>query len=125
MTEPELESESESSKISFYDNSRVVEYRTCPRKYYFRYILDLVPDKVALALDFGSAWHSGLDALYEVFKATNGDEKKTLEAAYAAFISEWTKRGHAANLPLNVEQTYVPRTPGISRELQFNYLHKY
>ena len=50
------------------DNSTLTAYRECPRKAYFRYVkhwrtAGLEP----IYFSFGSAWHSGLDALYSAF----------------------------------------------------------
>ncbi len=111
--------------ITFYDNSRLSEFKTCPRKYYFRYILQLVPDRIALALDFGSAWHNGMDALYLTWEKSGGNEEETIQMAWNGFLEEWESRGHPRKIPINMESMYLPRTPGVARELQVNYLKRW
>lgn len=48
-----------------YDNTRVAEFRTCPRKYYFRHIRHWKPSEDRRPLLFGGAWHAAMDAIWE------------------------------------------------------------
>lgn len=48
------------------DSSKINCFRLCPRKYYWRYVLDIVPlDSESTDLAFGSAIHAGLEAFYK------------------------------------------------------------
>jgi hypothetical protein len=49
-----------------YDNTRTSEFRTCPRKFYYRHIRDWRPGEDRRPLLFGGAWHAAMDVVWEV-----------------------------------------------------------
>jgi hypothetical protein len=51
---------------SLYDNTRVQEFRTCPRKFYYRHMRDWRPQEDRRPLLFGGAWHAAMDIVWEV-----------------------------------------------------------
>ena len=59
-------------------------YTQCPRKWFLKYILGLIPDKTGPALIFGSAMHKGLEAFY---KGT-----QSLDEMVRAFVDELGSR---------------------------------
>lgn len=98
-----------------FDNSMISMYRACPRFYYLRYVLGLVPDRPqSPALTFGLAWHAAMDAVYK----TRGDE----EAARFAFEEEWLKQGMTLDMSPEDEENLAPRTPMIAFEMLSNYI---
>lgn len=121
------------------DNSTLTAYRECPRKAYFRYVkhwrtAGLEPIYFA----FGSAWHSGLDALYSAFyearstvgnttsewnRVRQSDEfaNAMTEVAMTAFGKTWTEAGWPLE-PLPEESVdFKARTPAKAREMYFYY----
>lgn len=48
-----------------YDNTRVSEFRTCPRKYYYRHVRHWKPTEDRLPLIFGGAWHAAMDVVWD------------------------------------------------------------
>ena len=63
-------------------NSMMMEYASCPRKFYYRYALNLTSkdDSALFKPEFGSALHSALEAHYL------GED---LDSAKAAFTKHW------------------------------------
>jgi hypothetical protein len=47
-----------------YDNTRISDYRACPRKYYFRHVKHYKPEEDRLPLLFGGAWHAAMDVVW-------------------------------------------------------------
>jgi len=71
------------------DGSKIVEYLTCPRKFFFRHILgweSIYPNK---HLIYGGALHKALEFLYSHFPYNEDGTVKLemIEAAYSEFIS--------------------------------------
>lgn len=66
--------------LSLLTQSSMRSYRSCPRKFYYRYVLRQRPLKKADALATGTSIHEALD----VFRRTGGD----LEAATQALVTE-------------------------------------
>ena len=64
------------------DNSMMMEYASCPRKFYYRYALNLTSkdDSALFKPEFGSALHSALEAHYLGYN---------VELAKAAFTKHW------------------------------------
>lgn len=55
----------EREKDKIYDNTRVTEFRTCPRKFYFRHVKDWRPGEDRKPLLFGGGWHAAMDVVWE------------------------------------------------------------
>lgn len=51
---------------NIYDNTRVQEFRTCPRKYYYRHTRDWAPGEDRRPLLFGGGWHAAMDCVWEL-----------------------------------------------------------
>lgn len=110
-------------KLEFKDNSRLSEFKLCPRKFWFHYIQHLVPAGSEMPLDFGTAWHAAMDALYIQFfseEKIRGIELGKL--AFQAFLESWMELGHPPEIPLGDEDKYRGRTPGTAREMLMNYV---
>ena len=100
------------SKLRLYDNTRLSDYKRCPRFYYFRHIRDWVSIGERRApLVFGSAWHSAMDRLW----ATTNQRKNrdfVIDSAFGAFIARWIKDGmRRPTRCLTVNEELLPRTP--------------
>lgn len=107
-------------QIKFYDNTRVNEYRTCPRKYYLRHVLHFTPEAVALPLVFGGAWHAACDVIWiNHSKLYSSGSDKIIDLAYDAFVAKWISEGLPAPDKLDIDQLsdMAPRTPMIAREM--------
>lgn len=121
------------------DNSTLTSYRECPRKSYFRYVKHWRPAGYEpIYLSFGSAWHSGLDALYSAFyeaRSSTGSTTATwnrvrqsdefanvlVEIAMRDFGQTWTEAGWQLEPTPEESIDYKARTPAKAREMYFYY----
>ncbi len=108
------------SKLKCYDNSRLADYKTCPRSYFFRHILGWRREGNALPLTFGLSWHAGLEFLWE--NSTRLDSTSLAQGSLAAFLETWESEGMKAQLSMDEEEFYAPRTPGVASEMYYNYV---
>lgn len=110
--------------ITLYDNTRISEFKVCPRKFYWRHVRDFAPDGKSVALIFGGSWHAALDALYTNYRDLYGPQHDSvLAAAYEAFISKWMEEGlpHPSELDIDQLADMSPRTPQIAKEMLYAY----
>jgi len=71
---------------SVLDSSKISEYITCERKFLFRYLLGIVPDRPNHNLIFGSAWHAAREVLLQ-----NSNHIDSVPEAYEAFSQDFTE----------------------------------
>lgn len=110
--------------IRLYDNSRISDFRRCPRYYLFRHIYDWAPDTKAIALTFGSSWHAAMDVVWTNHKAPEKEFPDVVDQAYAVFVTTWTEGGlpHPDNLSIDDLDELGARTPQNAQEMLYNYL---
>ncbi|KKN58690.1 hypothetical protein LCGC14_0549820 [marine sediment metagenome] len=108
--------------LDFKDNSRLSEFKLCPRKFWFHYIQHLVPAYPRYPLDFGSAWHKGMDFLYINFFENGIRGIELGKIAFEGFLQEWAELGHPPEIPIGDEVKFKARTPGTAREMFMNYV---
>ena len=70
--------------------SAVSLYRSCPLKFYFRYVKGLSEESVSSSLVFGSAIHAAAEFHFRELLAGNGPPDP--DALLAAYHAEWTQR---------------------------------
>ena len=113
--------------LEFFDNTRLNALRECERKYYYRHVRHWAPDAKKPALAFGSAWHSAMDILWgrtaELYQSKQST-RVVIDAAYEAFIAEWTKSGfpHPDELGPDELDDLAPRTPQVALEMLHAYV---
>ncbi len=114
----------EENNFWFLDNSRLTEWKRCPRMYFFHYHNHLVQDKLQPALDFGTCWHAAMDAVYDGFfnKGLRGAELAKL--GMQAFNASWVTLGWPLEISIADEAEYKGRTPGTALEMLHNYVSK-
>lgn len=77
-----------------FDSTKLQEYLTCRRKFFFRYRLSQkgwTPSRESLDLVHGDAIHKGMQQMYLAF-AKNGDYQSGYEDAIAAYIKRYIER---------------------------------
>jgi putative RecB family exonuclease len=67
--------------------SALSTFRTCPLKYFFRYVAGLPEESVSAALVFGSGIHAAVEGVYRALLA--GEAKPTVEQSMLAYRSVW------------------------------------
>jgi len=108
------------SDTKCYDNTRVSEYKTCPRKFFIRHELGWRPTGTGAALVFGSSWHNGQDIIWGWGKKFDKEDLAGL--AYQAFVKTWTDEGFPEYPTLEQAGYMAPRTPQIAYEMINNYI---
>lgn len=107
--------------MKYYDNTRISDYKTCPRLFYLRHDRNLTPDYTAIHFIFGLAWHEAMDVLYPAVKAGKGDYT-IIEESYKAFVAKWVEEGAPYPLSLEQAENWEPRTPENAKEMLHGYL---
>lgn len=102
-----------------FDNTRISDYKFCPRKFFLRHVKHWNSEGTALPLVFGLGWHEGMDTIWRNFK---GFDRDTLVAgAMAAFYNKWEEEGLPTEPDLTTMERWAPRTPGVAHEMFWNY----
>ena len=86
------------------DSSKIEEYITCPRKYFYRYILGWRPDTTDTHLHFGTCWHLAMEYLL-----THGYDYQSVIEAYSLF--EETYRQEFSEV---TDSERFPKTPAVA-----------
>ena len=108
----------------YFDNTRLGDYKKCPRYYYLRHVKNFRGQGVSLALSFGLSWHAAMDALWLGFGKL--PDKELLEVSAYAFDKCWEEEGLPPPDKLTIEnmEDFGMRNPMVAREMLFNYLDK-
>lgn len=72
--------------FSTLDSTKIMDYSTCPRKYFFLHLLGLRSASPNHHLVFGSAWHEARE-----FATKNNYDPSTLQEAFEVFLTEYRK----------------------------------
>jgi len=102
------------------DYSSLDCYLTCPRKFLFRYVMNLVPTgPPSLDLIFGSAWHYGMEKAFEYIQANPGEQDHYLltDIAATAFNQIWN---HEAAQWFDADAAF-PKNPGRAADMFFKF----
>jgi hypothetical protein len=108
--------------MKYYDNTRVSDYKTCPRKFYLRHKLDLVPDGTAKALIFGLSWHDAMDVVWGMAQDNSNSNEKIAKAALHKFVETWKENDLPFPVPMEQVQAFGFRTPMVAAEMLINYI---
>lgn len=66
------------------DNSKINDFKTCPRKFFYSHVLGWRHESPNVHLVFGSAWHEAMEHLL-----LNGYEQISLMEAFDKFLAYW------------------------------------
>jgi hypothetical protein len=103
-----------------YDNSRISDFKACPRKFMYRHIFDWRLTGSNIHLAFGSAWHAAMEVVWSDIKILKKEELAA--KAYQAFLTSWTSDGFPAKLDYAMEEELSPKTPGRALEMIIAYI---
>tara|TARA_Y100000310_G_scaffold156045_1_gene155479 strand:+ start:5057 stop:6082 length:1026 start_codon:yes stop_codon:yes gene_type:complete len=116
----------------YYDNTRIQEYRSCPRKFFFRHVVDWRGDGWSAPLVFGSSWHAAMDAIWPMLTKPNRgsgsksqfDREEVVATGYTAFVDEWIEGGatHPDEMDPDEIKRLGQRTPFVAHEMLYEYI---
>jgi len=75
-----------SEVLGIVDSTKIRCFKTCPRKFFYNYVLHWRPDAPNIHLEFGTAWHLAKEHLFN-----HGWTDAHVEEAYAIFLSHYRK----------------------------------
>lgn len=112
----------------YYDNTRISDYRRCPRYFYFRHERGWVRDTTDPAAAFGISWHSAMDSLWHdiALGTDHYDKEKILLGAYKAFCNTWAEEGMTPAGDIGPEEfdRLRARHPGTALEMLYAYFEQ-
>ena len=97
------------------DSSKLTTYMSCPRKYFFRYLLGWHPSSANNHLVFGSAWHVALEHLHQ-----NEMSPKSVLEAQVMFLEYYRQ-----TFPPETDELFAPKTPANAFTSIEDYATKY
>mgnify|MGYP004447363801 CR=1 FL=1 len=112
----------------YFDNTRVSEFKTCPRKFFYRHVMDWVSVGFSPPLLFGSAYHAAMDAIWEhMGDSENARQSGTQDVAnlgFEAFMAEWIEGGGPELDDINEDWQYKLgfRNPMVALEMLYGYV---
>lgn len=109
----------------YYDNSRISDFKTCKRMYFFRHVCHLTGARTNYATGFGSSWHSAMNRVWQA--ACSGEPYSTDELVDLSintnFMDTWHEEtgeeGSAIECSVN-EGNW--RTPMVAKEMLYHYI---
>lgn len=114
--------------MRLYDNTRLSDYKRCPRLFYYRHVRDWTPDGVRPPLAFGAAWHSAQEVIWAgmIPPAQMPSRQVLAKAAQDAFIRTWIAEGMPAPdvIDYEMEKELSPRTPAQALEMIVAYVER-
>ena len=97
------------------DSTKVISFMTCPRMYFYEYVLGWRPEIPSNHLVFGSAWHKAMEVLLE-----KGYTAEVVMEAYQAFLQEYRK-----TFPPDTDELFHPKTPDNALIVLAKYAQNY
>ena len=91
----------DSEEVIYVDHSILSTFALCNEKARLAYVEHHKSNKSALALDFGSCFHAGIQAYYEAIVTNKVQSEEAINLAEIGFIKEWQARG--GSLPIQLE----------------------
>jgi len=68
------------------DSSKVQDFLSCPRHFFYRYVLGWTPESTSIHLIFGEAWHRAMETILKMGYTDEGVDK-----AYFNFLTYYRK----------------------------------
>lgn len=110
------------AKPDLFDNTRLSDFKRCPRLYYFRHVLHWVPDRKRIPLIFGSAWHKAMEYVWAHAPGYTGHWRDVVMPAHEEFLKEWESLGMPRNPSTEEEKDLAPRTPRNALNMLMGYV---
>ena len=108
--------------LRLYDNTRVSDFKRCPRYFMFRHEFHWQPTGKRVPLIFGSGWHAAMETIWGNYGKV--PKHVLAERALGAFLQVWCGEGMPApaEIDFEMEKELSPRTPGRAFEMIVSYI---
>lgn len=109
----------------YYDNTRLSDFKDCPRKYYLRHERHLSIEGIAMPLVFGLSWHDAMDVVWGLAQ-TDKSNQEIVKLAFIAFHKQWVEQGLPPydQMSFMDQDRWLPRTPGVAAEMLNHYVEQ-
>jgi len=107
------------TEVSVLDSSKIREFMTCPRKYFFRHVLGWRGEGKNIHLVFGSAWHEAMEHLM-ITKPDVGYAIKEVPAAFDKFLAIYR-----AEFDESWDVEMAPKNPDVAFQALCDYCVHY
>lgn len=97
------------------DSTKLQTYMSCPRRYFYEYVLGWQSEVPNNHLEFGIAWHKAMEVLL-----TEGYGSAQVMKAYQAFLDSYR-----VYYPPETDLLFHPKTPDNALVVLANYANKY
>jgi len=114
---------------TYFDNTKLSDYKVCPRYYYLRHVRGWRTSGTAMPLIFGLCWHEAMNIVWVGYARVRDGiitKEDLIETAMMAFESCWIQQGMKAFSDLSMQDLEMlgARTPMIAKEMLINYIEK-
>lgn len=110
-----------SNNYELYDNTRLIDFKKCPRFFFFRHRMHWVSERESrLPLIFGGAWHAGMDVMWSGIKYGEA-RSDVIAGAMKAFKDHWVEAGMSLEIDMELGKELAPRTPAVANEMYYAY----
>jgi len=94
------------------DSTKAQTYMSCPRLFFFQYILGFRPDRPIHALEFGKAWHLAKEVLFD-----EGYSEASVKKGMELFMGSYRQ-----NFGEDTDMDFHPKSPGNAELALHNYI---
>lgn len=100
---------------SIIDSSKLKDYVSCPRLYFYKHILGWKFDAPNIHLEFGTAWHKAMETLLQV-----GYSEDALRLAVIELTDHYRQF-----FPPIMDNDYFPKNPGFAADMLQKYAKEF
>lgn len=97
------------------DSTKLQCYMSCPRKYFYNYMLGWDNEQPSIHLEFGQAWHLAMETLLK-----HGYTEDNIERAHTLLTQHYRKFWTEI-----MDDTNYPKNPGFAYDMLHKYCKKY
>ena len=113
----------------YYDNTKLGDYKKCPRYYYLRHVKGWRKQGTAMPLIFGLCWHEAMNVIWSGWHLVKGGQYTSgqlIEAAMHNWEQCWVENGGKPISELDMQDLEMlgARTPMSAKEMLIHYVDK-
>lgn len=111
----------------YYDNTKLSDYKGCPRYYYLRHVRGWRTQGTAMPLIFGLCWHEAMNIVWSAWQLVKDGrltEIDIVELAMDAHEKCWIENGMKPYNDMDMQDLEMlgARTPMVAKEMLYGYI---